>query len=161
MTNNSPAYTAAQILDEEYGDDVTVVQGGKVTGRWRWGTTHQTVVKIGDELWAVNYRIQPEEGLQDHGELYRVVAKERVVVDYVGGGVMKLTDVGFDDIMVGDKVRSSVTGAIGTIALFDPSEEGRRRGYVKINWDNGRKSHADIFLNGVPWLDRVEYIGRE
>ena len=76
-------YTAEDILDENYGDDVTMVQDGKITGRWRWGTTHQTVVKIGDDLFAVDYRVQPEEGIQGHGELYRVVQKERIEYDYV------------------------------------------------------------------------------
>lgn len=77
------SYTADDILNEDYGDDVEIIQDGKVTGRWRWGTTHQTVVKIADELWAVDYRVQPEEGIQDHGNLYRVVPQERIVIDYI------------------------------------------------------------------------------
>ena len=76
-------YTAKEILDEDYGDDIEIVQHGEVTGQWRWGTTHRTVVKMDGELWAVNYRVQPEEGVQDHGELYRVAPRERVVTEYV------------------------------------------------------------------------------
>ena len=76
-------YTAEDILDENYGNDVKVVQEGKPTGTWRWGTCHQTVVRIGGELYAVDYRTQPEEGIQDHSELYPVDAKETIIVEYV------------------------------------------------------------------------------
>jgi hypothetical protein len=76
-------YTAGNILNEEYGGDVEVIQDGKITGQWRWGTTHQTVVRIDGELFGVDYRKQPEEGIQSHGELYRVIPHESVVVSYV------------------------------------------------------------------------------
>lgn len=76
-------YKAEDILEENYGDDVTIVQDGKITGQWRWGTAHETVVRIDGEFYAVNYRVQPERGVQDHSDLYRVIPHEMVVTEYV------------------------------------------------------------------------------
>ena len=76
-------YTAKEIAEGDHGDDVQVLQDAKPIGTWRWGTCHQTVVKDGDDIWAVNFRTQPEEGIQDCGPLYRVVAQAKTVFEYV------------------------------------------------------------------------------
>lgn len=72
---------------------------------------------------------------------------------------MKLTEVPFGCIRVGDRCISA-NGIPGTITSFDPSDDGRRRGRVWFQWQNGKTSFSAIFLDDVPWLDRIEYIGR-
>lgn len=71
---------------------------------------------------------------------------------------MKLTDAPFETIAVGGRCVSAI-GTPGTISAFDPSDDGRRRGRISIAWKSGRVSHASVFLDGVPWLDKVEYLG--
>ncbi len=72
---------------------------------------------------------------------------------------MKLKDVPFENIKVGDRCISAI-GTPGVVTFFDPKENGRYKGYIKIQWENGNISDNVIFLCDVPWLgETVEYLG--
>lgn len=71
---------------------------------------------------------------------------------------MKLTEVPFDQIKVGDKVISFLENP-GVITHFTPDRCLDKRGWVEIKWDNGNQSKSWIFDDG-PCLHNIEYIGR-
>lgn len=85
--------------------------------------------------------------------------KEETIVQGSDRPIVTLADIPFENIQVGDRCRS-LRETPGIIVLFNPAwDTGREKGYVEIEWDNGCISKDFIFLNGVPWLGRVEYIG--
>jgi len=71
---------------------------------------------------------------------------------------MRLTEVPFDQIKVGDYCISA-KGNLGIIREFDPKKDGRCHGYTLIEWQNGKFTENPIFLSDCPWLDAIEWLG--
>ena len=72
--------------------------------------------------------------------------------------LIKLTDVPFDKIKVGDII-ISYTGIPGTVTSFDPGEvDHPDRGLIRINWVTGNFTHGYIFNDGSPWYDQIWWV---
>lgn len=75
---------------------------------------------------------------------------------------MKISEVVFCDLKVGDRVRSSSTGSLGRICELTYEgekswiKEKERYDVVTIEWDAGHKSHVFHIQT-----DRIEYIGHK
>lgn len=57
----------------------------EVYDTWRWGNCNRRVYRLDGKTWAIEYRTQPEEGVQEFGlpEPYEVEAREVTTTEWV------------------------------------------------------------------------------
>lgn len=79
------------MIDQEHREawDVVLYEGETlsedITGTWRWGNTNRRVYRLDGKTWAVEYRTQTDEGVEECGppQPYEVEQCEKTVTVWV------------------------------------------------------------------------------